>query len=92
MAYSSNQFAPLRTAIVAEEAIGVLPHRAIPRDLIRVGPEAGLPELPHANLILKVGARAGDDVHKLASAIALAFRPLAAAAATPMAAAAAPQR
>lgn len=75
VAYSSNQFAPLRAAIVAGAAIGILPSRAVPRDLIRVGSEYGLPELPPAELVIKLRAQAPEAAHRLAAAIAQALRP-----------------
>jgi DNA-binding transcriptional LysR family regulator len=75
VAYSSNQFAPLRAAISAGAAIGVLPTRAVPRDLMRVGSEYDLPELPAAELIIKLRPQAPESAHRLASAIANALRP-----------------
>ncbi|ACA19090.1 transcriptional regulator, LysR family [Methylobacterium sp. 4-46] len=75
VAFSANQFTPLRTAITHGEAIGVLPLRAVPKDLVQVGPEHGLPELPCAPLIIKIGRAADDSAHQLAGAIAYAFQP-----------------
>jgi DNA-binding transcriptional LysR family regulator len=37
VSYSSNQFSTMRAAIAAGEAISVLPSRAVPRDLVRIG-------------------------------------------------------
>lgn len=75
VAFSSNQFALLRSAIAAGAAIGVLPSRAVPRDLIRVGGEYGLPELPAAELVIKLAAQAPEMARRLAAAIAQSLRP-----------------
>lgn len=75
VAYSSNHFAPLRTAIASDEAIGILPHRAVPKDLVRSGPEHGLPGLATIELIVKVSRNSPDIVLCLATAIAQAFQP-----------------
>lgn len=75
IAYSSNQFAPLRTAIAAGDAIGVIPVRAVPADFTALGADHGLPPLPYAEIVIKVGAQAPDIAHRLAATIAQAFRP-----------------
>lgn len=74
VAYSSNQFATLRSAIVAGEAIGVLPVRAVPSDIRMLGVEDGLPALAEAEIVVKIGAQAPSVAHRLAATIADAFR------------------
>lgn len=74
VAYSSNQFAALRSAITAGEAIGVLPARAVPADVRTLGVDEGLPVLPAAEIVVKIGAQAPPVAHRLAATIADAFR------------------
>ncbi|MHB1199485.1 MAG: LysR substrate-binding domain-containing protein [Polaromonas sp.] len=74
IAYSANQFAPLRTAIASGAAIGVLPTRAVPKGLVRVGAEYGLPDLQTVELVIKIAPQASETVQRFAAAIASTFR------------------
>jgi DNA-binding transcriptional LysR family regulator len=74
VAYSSNQFGSIRAAIAAGEAISVLPNRAVPRDLVRIGSEFGLPDLPNVELVIKVGTQASPTVMRLAASMTAAMR------------------
>jgi hypothetical protein len=42
---------------------------------MRVGADYGLPDLPPAELIIKIAAQASDAAQRLAAAIAQALRP-----------------
>lgn len=66
--FSSNQFAPLKSAIIADQAIGILPTKVVPTGLIKV-PESCLPTLPNANIVLKISPNAAEEIHQLASTI-----------------------
>jgi DNA-binding transcriptional LysR family regulator len=74
VSYSSNQFGTMRAAIAAGEAISVLPSRAVPRDLVRIGSEFGLPDLPSVELVIKVGPQANPTVLRLAASMSAAMR------------------
>jgi DNA-binding transcriptional LysR family regulator len=74
VSYSSNQFSTMRAAIAAGEAISVLPSRAVPRDLVRIGSEFGLPDLPGVELVIKVGPQANPTVLRLAASMSAAMR------------------
>ena len=74
VSYSSNQFSTMRAAIAAGEAISVLPSRAVPRDLVRIGSEFGLPDLPSVELVIKVGPQASPTVMRLAASMSAAMR------------------
>ena len=73
VACSSKQFMPLRAVIAAGDAIGILPSRAVPRDLLRVGSEYGLPDLPSANLLVKIASQANPAVQQLGATILRSF-------------------
>ncbi|MFN3688648.1 LysR substrate-binding domain-containing protein [Salinarimonas sp.] len=73
VAFSSKQFALLEAAISAGEAVGVLPARVVPSIFRRLGADHGLPELPSAEIVIKIGAQAPRMAHRLAAAIAQAF-------------------
>jgi DNA-binding transcriptional LysR family regulator len=60
--------------IAAGEAISVLPSRAVPRDLVRIGSEFGLPDLPSVELVIKVGPQASPTVMRLAASMSAAMR------------------
>ncbi len=70
VAVTSNQFGPLRAAILAGEAVGILPTRAIPPDLSRVGDESSLPPLPRAELAVKLSQHASIHAHRLVEFVA----------------------
>lgn len=75
IAYSSNQFEPLRAAISGGEAIGVLPQRAVSPELTVIGPDQGLPSLGTVEIVVRVSDAAPEIVHDLADEIVKAFRP-----------------
>ena len=75
IAYSSNQFEPLRAAIVGGEAIGVLPRRAVSSDLTMIGREQGLPDIGSVEIVVKVSDGAPGIVQDLADEIVKAFQP-----------------
>lgn len=66
--FSSNQFAPLKSAILADQAVGILPSKVVPTGLSKV-PECQLPKLANANIVLKISDHATEEVHQLASTI-----------------------
>ncbi|WP_106754989.1 LysR substrate-binding domain-containing protein [Pannonibacter carbonis] len=73
IAYCSANFSTLKTAILAEQAIGVLPTRAIPDTMIPLGPDDGLPELRNSELLVQVSSQATPTVLRLASHLLRAF-------------------
>ncbi|MCA1298742.1 LysR substrate-binding domain-containing protein [Stappia indica] len=74
IAYCSNNFSSLKTAILERQAIGVLPDRAVPQDLIRIGPEYGLPNLHSSELLVKVNQQASASIVRLATFLSHAFQ------------------
>jgi len=70
---SSNQLSPISAMILTGKAIGVLPSRAVPKDLIRIGSEFGLPQLPNADLLLKLAPQADVITQDIGKAIAHGF-------------------
>ena len=70
---TSKQLSPLSAMILTGKAIGVLPSRAVPKDLIRIGSEFGLPNLPNADLILKLAPQADAVTQDIGKAIAHGF-------------------
>ncbi len=74
IAYCSNQFSPLKTAITEHRAVGVLPSRAVPGDLMRVGEEYGLPELKNSELVMKMNEQAPESTVRLATRLVHAFQ------------------
>jgi len=77
IAYSANQFAPLRETVASGAAVGVLPTRAVPKDLVRVGAKQGLPDLQSVELVIKIAPQASEIVQRFAATIASTFRGLA---------------
>ena len=73
---SSKQFSPISAMISTGNAIGVLPTRAVPRDLIRIGNEFGLPHLPNADLLLKLAPQADLITQNIGKSIVHGFEAL----------------
>lgn len=73
IAYCSQSFSTLKTAILERRAIGVLPTRAIPSSMIAVGDEWALPALRSSELLVSVDPRATPAVLRLASYVLQAF-------------------
>lgn len=73
IAYCSQSFSTLKTAILERRAIGVLPTRAIPSNMIAVGDEWALPSLRSSELLVSVDPRATPAVLRLASYMLQAF-------------------
>lgn len=73
IAYCSTNFSTLKTAILAQQAIGVLPARAIPDTMIPLGTAEGLPELRNSELLVQISSQATPAVLRLASHLLRAF-------------------
>ncbi|NWA29156.1 LysR family transcriptional regulator [Pseudomonas gingeri] len=65
---SSGDFTHLKTTIVTDQAIGVMPTQNVP-DALGIVNDHKLPDLPQARLFIKISAQASDDVKTLASAM-----------------------
>ena len=70
---SSNQLAPIFAMISTGRAIGVLPSRTVPKDLVPIGSEFGLPHLPSADLLLKLAPQADPVTQNVGKVIAHNF-------------------
>lgn len=73
IAYCSSNFSSLKAAILEQQAVGVLPARAIPCGLVKVGKDRGLPELESSELVARVNPQASPVVIRLASHVLRAF-------------------
>ncbi len=70
---SSNQFEPLRAAILSGRAIGVLPRRARCIGMRHVDKDLHLPEVVPVELVVKVSEEVPDFVNQLAGCLADIF-------------------
>jgi DNA-binding transcriptional LysR family regulator len=68
--YCSKSFSILKATILAQGAIGVLPRRAVPADLLALGPDDGLPNLDDSRLIVRFNYDSHFDLHRHFSKIA----------------------
>jgi DNA-binding transcriptional LysR family regulator len=68
--FSSKSFSILKATMLAQGAIGVLPTRAVPPDLVPLGREEGLPALDDSRLIMRFNHGSSYDLHPLFSKIA----------------------
>jgi DNA-binding transcriptional LysR family regulator len=68
--YCSKSFSILKATILAQGAIGVLPRRAVPTDLLALGSDDGLPNLDDSRLIIRFNQDSPFDLHRHFSKIA----------------------
>ncbi|PYE85126.1 LysR substrate-binding domain-containing protein [Phyllobacterium leguminum] len=70
IAYCSKSFSMLKTAMISQGALGVLPRRAVPNGLVALGEEDGLPPLDQTRLIMRIDTMIEPSRHALFTKIA----------------------
>jgi len=68
--FSSKSFSILKATMLTQGAIGVLPRRAVPRDLVPLGRDEGLPALDDSRLIMRFNQSSSYDLNRFFSKIA----------------------
>jgi DNA-binding transcriptional LysR family regulator len=68
--FCSKSFSILKATMLTQGAVGVLPRRAVPRDLVALGPDDGLPALDDSRLIMRFNESSPYDLNRFFSKIA----------------------
>lgn len=68
--FCSKSFSILKATMLTQGAIGVLPRRAVPRDLVALGHDDGLPALDDSRLIMRFNQSSSYDLNRFFSKIA----------------------
>jgi len=68
--FCSKSFSILKATMLTQGAIGVLPRRAVPRDLVALGIDDGLPALDDSRLIMRFNQSSSYDLNRFFSKIA----------------------
>lgn len=73
IAYCSSHFSALKAAILQRQAVGVLPTRAIPPDMVEIDQKHDLPKLKNSELVVRMNPQASTAVVRLATHLLRAF-------------------